>query len=178
MKIVEVNYQEFVIEFLVDKTNNIKVNGTQMGEIFSKKVRDYVNLKSTKDYIEVYSKNSRNSKEYILDTKSQSGIFMEAILALRFAAFLDSAFEIWLHKTIEDLKFEHYNAHFKALSAEQQEKIHFEKLCRDAVYQQNELAIQIIESHRALERFKYDKVNALRKNSRQVNNRTTLFNQQ
>lgn len=179
MKTLELNYQESKIEFLVDNNNNIRVNATEMAQVFDKNVCDFTNLKSTKDYIRVYSnsENSKINKENILDTKSKSAVLMDAILALKFAVWLDSDFEIWLHKMIEELKFEHYNAHFKALTAEQQEKIHFEKLCRDAIYKQNELAIQIIESHRALERFKYDKVNALRRNSRQVNNRT-LFNQE
>ncbi len=179
MKKIEVPYQEATVEFFVDRENKIKVNASEIANLFNKNVKDFINLKSTKDYIDVYSTggDSKIKRTDILDTKSKSAILMDAILALRFALWLDTSFEIWLHKTIEEIKFEHYNAHFKALTAEQEEKVHFDKLCRQAVYEQNELALQIIESHRALERFKYDKVNALRRNSRQVNSRT-LFNQE
>jgi len=177
MKTVELNYKELTIDFLVDKNNNIKVNAVQLANIFDKRVQDFTNQKTIKDFIDIYTKSSKHSKENILEFKSKTEVYMDSILGLKFATWLDSSLEIWFHKAIEDLKFEHYSAHFKALTAEQQEKAHFDKLCRDAVYQQNELALQIIESHRSLERFKYDKVNALRRNSRQVNNRT-LFNQE
>lgn len=175
MKTLELNYHEFGIKFMVDKENNIKVNAEDMAVIFDKNVRDFTNLKSTKEFISICSE---NSKESILDTKSKSGILMDSILALKFASWLDISFEIWLHTTIEGVKFEHYNAHLKALTAQQEERNLFDKLCREAVYKQNELAIKIIESYRRLERFTSDKRNALRKNTRQVNNRFNLFNQE
>lgn len=177
MKTLELNYHESGIKFVVDKENNIKVNAEDMATIFSKNVRDFTNLKSTKDFIAICSENSKDPKESILDTRQKSGILMNSILALKFANWLDTSFEIWLHRAIEEVKFEHYNAHLKALTAQQEERNLFDKLCREAAYQQNELAIKIIESHRRLERFTNDKRNALRKNTKQVNNRFNLFNQ-
>jgi hypothetical protein len=184
MKTKEFFYQESKITFTIGDNSDVKVNGNEMSKVFDKDVQDFLNQKVIKDFVRTYiqfekesnSENNSFSKQDILYTEKKSGIYLDKVLAIKLATWLDPKFEIWIIKTMESLKFSHYSEHLKALSAQQQEILYFEKLCREAATSQNELAIQIIKSHRRLEQFRNDKGNALRKKSREVRN--NLFTQQ
>lgn len=182
MKILKFEYNENIIHYYIMNNSNVKVNATEIAAIFKKEVKDFINLQSTKDYIKSYIeihneglddalKMSKTDIHYIKD----KSVYMDRDLALKFSEWLDSQFNIWFSKKIDSIKFSHYDAHFKALNAQQEERVVYENLCRKAAKEQNELAIQIIESHRRLESFKNDKANALRRKVKDV--KYNLFNQ-
>lgn len=104
------NYQNQEIEFdLRDK--NVMVNATEMANLFGKKVTHFLENEGTKKFINSCL-NSRNS-DYITVLSVQdlyisnqkTGTWMHRILALKFAAWLDSDFEVWVYTTIDELLF-------------------------------------------------------------------------
>ena len=71
-------------------------------------------LKQTKDFINACLKtgNSRflevKNEEDLYVSKQKSGTWMHRILALKFAAWLDPAFELWVYTTIDKIIFGNY----------------------------------------------------------------------
>jgi len=101
--------QEISFEFA---DGNKMINATEMAKPFKKKVNDFLRLKSTKDYINLLEDrygNSRNvtNKEVLRVIQGGEaelqGTWMDEKLALKFAAWLSSAFELWVYDKIEDL---------------------------------------------------------------------------
>lgn len=106
----EVAFEPFVIE------NNVMVNATQMAKAFGKEVYDFLKIDGTKKFVEAFcqTEDIRFGDEYSPNGKvvkiqkgdpSVSGTWMNRILALKFAAWLDPYFEIWVYKTIEEIMF-------------------------------------------------------------------------
>jgi len=177
MKTIEHSYKENKITFVLGYNSVVKVNANEMAKIFDKDFEEYIKLKSTQDFIKAYMQSLKGDDDDnipmpddLLYSQRKSGTYISDDLAKKFAAWLNPVFEVWILKKIEELKFSHYNAHSKALNAQQQEIVKFEALQRQAVREQNELALSIIESHRKLETFRNDKGNALRKQNKEVKN--------
>ena len=118
-KAVEFIYQDTEIHFLLGNEKNVMVNATEMAKPFGKLVADFLRLDSTKSYVESYLKIqnsdlyygiSHNINEKITESdmfysKQKSGTFMIRPLAIKFAAWLDSDFEVWIYETIDKLLF-------------------------------------------------------------------------
>lgn len=92
----------------------VMVNATEMGKIFSKKVSHFVENQNTQDFIKACL-NSRNSdylnvkvEEDLITSKQKTGTYMHRILALKFAAWLNPDFEVWVYATIDELMFGSY----------------------------------------------------------------------
>jgi hypothetical protein len=109
------DYKGNVIEFSFDREKeNMMVNVTEMAEIFGKDVRDFMILKQTKDFISEALKEENSpflniEKETDLIVSVQkSGTWMHRVLALKFAAWLSPAFELWMYRTVENLLFSNY----------------------------------------------------------------------
>lgn len=104
------NYQNQEIEFdLRDK--NVMVNATEMAKAFGKDLFQFTKSDSTKSFISSCLKpanagllNIKNEEDLII-SKQKSGTFMHRILALKFAAWLDPDFELWIYHTIDELLF-------------------------------------------------------------------------
>lgn len=99
------------ITFLLSKDNNMMVNATEMAKVFGKDVSDFMANDGTKKFIDACL-NNRNSgyinikSEADLYRSSQkTGTFMHRVLALKFAAWLNPKFELWVYSTIEKLLF-------------------------------------------------------------------------
>lgn len=60
------------------------------------------------------------SDEDILQTKGHQGTYMHRLLAMKFAAWLDAEFELWVYITIDNILFGNYRKHWEA-HAEQEE---------------------------------------------------------
>ncbi|MDD3688382.1 MAG: KilA-N domain-containing protein [Bacteroidales bacterium] len=95
--------------FLREK--NAMVNATQMAKIFNKDVPDFMILKNTKEFISECLKNQNSgflgikNEEDLVNSKQKSGTWMHRVLALKFAAWLNPAFDLWVFMTIEELLF-------------------------------------------------------------------------
>jgi KilA-N domain len=94
------------IEFDLSK-ENIMINATEMAKIYGKRVGDFLDNEGTKAFIEVLklTPNSVNLEAEIINTRGRSGTWMCRILAIKFAAWLDTEFEVWVYYTIDKLMF-------------------------------------------------------------------------
>ncbi|MCW3784933.1 KilA-N domain-containing protein [Plebeiibacterium sediminum] len=99
--------------------DNLMVNATQMGKAFSKRVHDFLRLDSTQRFIEVLEKKYGNNNSQNGNSRSETssnvliisnggrnnGTWMHRLLALKFAAWIDPEFELWVYETIEEILY-------------------------------------------------------------------------
>jgi hypothetical protein len=109
-EIVKFEFNGQAVDFEPSKTN-VMVNATQMANIFGKRLDVFLKTEHVKEFISVleftpFGGNSELfSKDDIIQTRGKSGTWMHRILALKFAAWLDPKFEVWVYSTIEQLLF-------------------------------------------------------------------------
>jgi len=114
MEVVKFVYNEKEVDFLPSGNDDLMVNATQMAKIFGKQVVAFLRNDDTKNFISecLKSENShflRVKKESdLVDSKQKSGTWMHRILALKFAAWLDPKFELWVFSTIDQILLGHY----------------------------------------------------------------------
>jgi len=114
MEILKFVYNEIEIEFKQSENENVMVNATQMAKTFNKEVTHFLENDGTQKFINSCLK-TRNSeflnmknREDLVYGKQKSGTWMHRILALKFAAWLNSDFEVWVYLTIDKLLFGTY----------------------------------------------------------------------
>jgi len=110
-QVLKYNGQEVEFEF---NDSNVMVNATEMAKIFDKLVGHFLENDSTKKFIDACL-NNRNTdylnvktRDDLIVSKQKSGTWMHRVLALKFAAWLDPDFEVWVYTTIDYLLFDHY----------------------------------------------------------------------
>ena len=124
METKKFQYGESIVNFEITN-KNVMVNATEMAKIFDAKVNHFMENESTKRFIEACLKN-RNSgfifeektgKSRFFDiekekdlyvSRQKSGTWMHRILALKFAAWLNPEFEVWVYSTIDEILFGEY----------------------------------------------------------------------
>jgi hypothetical protein len=91
---------------------NKMVNATQMAKPFGKPVGNFLRLKETKEYIQLLEERYSDvniAKEVLRVIKGGDaseglqGTWMDEKLALKFAAWLSPAFELWVYDRIQEL---------------------------------------------------------------------------
>lgn len=119
--LITYTYEDNVIDFDV-RQDKLMVNATEMAKIFSKKVEDFFRLEQTKSFIKSALDNG-NSRFLDIVTendmyykKQGSGTWMHRLLALKFAAWLNPDFELWVFSTIDQILFGHHYRIREALS--------------------------------------------------------------
>ena len=120
MKSVQFIYQDTEIHFLVNPDQeNVMVNATEMAKVFGKRTQDYLANQTTKEFISALEQdlNGTRSEMKIVDNRGHMGIYFDRRLALKFAAWLDSDFELWVYKTIDQILFD---SHIEFRRAEKQ----------------------------------------------------------
>lgn len=130
MEVVHFIYNEQTVDFLPKGDDNLMVNATQMAKIFGKRVDVFLKSDHANEFINAleftpFGGNSEPLKrDEIIQTKGQSGTWMHRILALKFAAWLDPKFEVWVFSTIDQILLGHYREQREAtaekIRAEQQ----------------------------------------------------------
>lgn len=104
-------FDENEITFNLSKDNGMMINATEMAKIYGKQVESFMRNESTILFIKecLNNENSRyltiEKEEDLYTSKQNSGTFMHRILALKFAAWLNPRFELWVYSTIERLLF-------------------------------------------------------------------------
>lgn len=104
-------FNDTPITFTLSKDNGMMINATEMAKAFNKDVYQFLRTDGTKNFINACLKTADLrflgvSKESDLILSRQNvGTFMHRILALKFAAWLDPIFEVWVYSTIEKLLF-------------------------------------------------------------------------
>lgn len=157
-------YEGNVIEFDM-KNDNVMVNATEMAKAFNKQVNEFTSNESTKSFIEVALKNGNSrflnfkSEADLIYSKQKSGTWMHRVLALKFAAWLNPEFELWVYYTIDQLLFGEYRAIQESLK---------EQAGIRAQIQEVESRLQQTEDFKMLE--------ALKLKDRQINTRRNRYN--
>jgi hypothetical protein len=112
-EIVKFNFNQQEVDFEMTK-KDLMVNATQMAKIFGKMVNHFMENESTKKFISACL-NNRNSgylnvktEEDLIISRQKSGTWMHRVLALKFAAWLDPDFEVWVYSTIDEILFGYY----------------------------------------------------------------------
>lgn len=129
MEVVQFIYNGTEVDFLPTGNDNLMVNATQMAKIFGKKVENFTRLDDTRSFINECPKNANKrylgveTESDLIDSKQRSGTWMHRILALKFAAWLDPAFELWIFLTIDQIILGHYREQKEATA----EKLRAEK---------------------------------------------------
>lgn len=114
MALTTYEYENAIISFDFGDTSKM-VNATQMAKPFGKRVNDFLRLRGTKEYIELleqrYTEERMKTRAMPRDivkmvqggTPELQGTWMDEKLALKFAAWLNPAFELWVYDKIEEL---------------------------------------------------------------------------
>lgn len=107
------SYQDQDVEFNLTE-RNLMVNATEMAKLFGKQVNEFLSNQQTKNFIEHCLKNGNSrflnvkTEEDLVLSKQKSGTWMHRMLALKFAAWLNSDFELWVWSTIDNILFGYY----------------------------------------------------------------------
>ncbi len=107
-------YNDQTIDFEKKEGDNVMVNATQMAKVFGKRIDHFLKSDHAKDFInelELTPFGGRSeplTREEIIKTRNGANTFFHRILALKFAAWLDTKFELWVYSTIDLILLGHY----------------------------------------------------------------------
>jgi len=107
-KIKKFEYQNTSISFEFSDGNKM-INATEMAKPFKKRVDNFMRLQGTKEYIlKLETRYSHVREREIVrivqgGTPELQGTWMDEKLALKFAAWLSTDFELWVYDRIEEL---------------------------------------------------------------------------
>lgn len=87
---------------------SIMVNATQMAKLFNRRIDFFLKTEETKAYIKemiIYSKEKGEplTEKQICYAVKNGATWMHRVLALKFAAWLNPKFELWVYSTIEKI---------------------------------------------------------------------------
>lgn len=139
MKTLQFIYQDTQIHFALQNEGNVMINATEMAKAFNKRIDVFLKAEHTKKFINKleenlnsFPPNGGNENLKVLETNVNLGTYMHEVLALKFAAWLDVDFELWVYKKIQNLVFgnykKHWDAHQQQIQAEEELKLIKEKL--------------------------------------------------
>lgn len=114
MEIIKFIYKNQEVDFLPSGKDNLMVNATQMAKIFGTDVFQFTRIDDTKKFISACLKPQNcgllgiKTEEDLIISKQKAGTWMHRVLALKFAAWLDPDFEVWVFSTIDKILLGHY----------------------------------------------------------------------
>ena len=109
METIHYIYNDIEVDFLPAGNDTVMVNATQMAKIFGKDLFQFTKSESAKTFIKTCLKPANagllgiQNEEDLIISKQKSGTWMHRILALKFAAWLDPDFEVWVFLTIDTI---------------------------------------------------------------------------
>lgn len=116
MNIQIFKYDDVEIEFDFRQGKNMMVNATEISKAFpNKRMSDFLSNQNTEDFIQACLKNGNSrflgveNRDDLVISKQKSGTWMHRVLALKFAAWLNPDFEVWVYLTIDRLLYEFAN---------------------------------------------------------------------
>lgn len=114
MNTLQFIYDHQAIDFQALDNENVMVNATQMAKVFGKRIDHFLRSDHSNAFIEEllstpYGGNKTLlTRDDIIKTNNKAGTWMHRILALKFAAWLDPKFEVWVFSTIDSILLGHY----------------------------------------------------------------------
>jgi hypothetical protein len=169
--ILKYEWNHELIEFEVIE-GRVMVNATQMGNGFDRSPKDFLKTENTQLFIKECLKKENSpfifgfqEDNYPLEVADvvhggrKNGTWMHRILALKFAAWLDPAFELWVYITIDRILFDHYRRMEESLrrSANRQNKI--EEIKKELSEIPEFLELQTLELEERQEAYRRSKEN-------------------
>lgn len=134
---IEQEYKGVKVHFSPSK-NNVMVNATEMAEIYDKRVQNFIRLESTEKFISalINAENSSFDSSDMSEQKARKDViygtnkatFMHRKLALKFAAWLDVEFELWVFSVIDSILYGNYNKHWEAHAIQEENRLKMENL--------------------------------------------------
>jgi len=130
MKAIHFIYNGKKVDFQPTNANDLMVNATQMAKIFGKRVDVFLKVDHVNEFINALKltpfggRSTPLLEEEILQTVNGVGTWMHRILALKFAAWLDPFFEVWVFTTVDKILL----GHFKELKEATTEKLRKKQL--------------------------------------------------
>src|SRR5690606_7731374 len=104
-----------------------------------------------------------NENPKIIETNKNLGTFMCEPLALKFAAWLDVKFELWVYQKIQDVIFGNYRKHWDAHARQESAKARMEMLKEKLITSATpELAVEYFEAEREFNASRNEKTNAIK----------------
>lgn len=165
MKAVEFIFQDTEIHFLLGNEKNVLVNATEMAKAFGKRTDNFLRLETTLQFITALKLPHivGTLSNDIIDNRGRNGIYFNRLLALKFAAWLDPEFEIWIYTKIEDILFGSYRTHWEAHMRQETAKQEMEKLKGKLLADPTpEDVVSYFELERIVKDAKNAKINAIR----------------
>jgi hypothetical protein len=113
MKTEVCNFNGNTITFVMNN-ESMMLNATEMAKIFGKQVNEFMSNDGTKAFIKSCLNNGKSrffnveKEDDLVISRQKTGTWMHRVLALKFAAWLNPDFEVWVYCTIENLLFERY----------------------------------------------------------------------
>lgn len=156
-------FKENPITFALDKNNGMMVNATEMAKPFGRKVEAFMRNEGTISFIReaLKSENSRflniECEADLIESRQKTGTWMHRVLAIKFAAWLNPTFEMWVYSTIERILFGKHAQREESLERSLKFQ-HESKLLKDKADKTGDDFMRYLELERQL---KYEK--ALRK---------------
>jgi hypothetical protein len=104
-------FEKNSITFILDKDSKVMVNATEMAKVFNRDLHQFTKSDHAKGFIESCKKPAFagllgiESDEDLIISRQKSGTWMHRVLALKFAAWLNSDFEVWVYLTIDKMLF-------------------------------------------------------------------------
>lgn len=167
---LEFLYQSSQIHFLVNPNDrNVMINATEMAKVFGKRVNVFLKTDHAKAFIKALelTPNGVDSallkEEDIMSFRGHSGMYFHRILALKFAAWLDPKFELWVFSKIEEITFGNYKKHWDAHAMQEKAKLRMEELKKELLEAPTkDTALQYFEAEKDFISAKQAKANAIR----------------
>jgi hypothetical protein len=198
-KALEFIYQDVQIHFLLSQGDNVMVNATEMAQLFNQETRYFLRLDSTKNFAKAmlrekfnradysnfdpfFGKKKQNNsdnraelhdyiKENIYYSQKKGGTYLCSELALKFAAWLDPDFDLWVQRTIYSILFsEYYMIHKKKVIEIEETKNKIEQLkfkIRNKIATEN-TAIELLDLQDLLLKLMNEKRNAINSQVRNI----------
>lgn len=144
MQVVQFIYNETNIDFSVN--GNVMVNATQMAKVFNKQVNEFTSNKNTIQFVETCLKNGNSrflgieKESDLINSKQKSGTWMHRVLALKFAAWLDPEFELWVYSRIDKILLGSFQKVKEAMIEQATAKSRWEKKRNELIEKNPEVA--------------------------------------
>lgn len=137
----------------------VMVNATEMAKIFGKQVNEFTTNKDTIAFINECLKNGNSrflfpeyadnemvvTEEMIISSRQKTGTWMHRVLALKFAAWLNPTFELWVYSTIDELLFGKYRQMEASIKLSAERRNHIEQLKKELAHDERFLALERLQ---------------------------------
>lgn len=149
------------------------VNATEMAKAYNKRIDDFTRLSSTQDFISALvshlnrEDNHAHLRDYVVEdvinSSKKRGTYMHRILALKFAAWLEPNFDIWIFSMIEKILYGHYKEHWEAHARQEAAKQRMEVLKQKMITDPtSDMVIEYFELEREMNAARTEKTRAIR----------------